>query len=94
MTRISELPRFDAAEFLDTEEAQVEYLAAAAETNDPAIIADAIGIVARARGMASIAEETGMKRQQLYRALSKQGNPTLETLTKVLAAMGMKLSIA
>ncbi|HEX8301992.1 addiction module antidote protein [Sphingomonas sp.] len=84
---------FDAAEHLDSEEAQREYLAAAVESNDPAFIADAIGVVARARGMTDIANRTGVSRQQLYRSLSASGNPTLATLTKVLDAMGLKLSV-
>lgn len=89
-----ETARFDAAELLDTEEAQREFIAAALEDNDPEFIAHAIGVVARARGMTDLADRTGIKRQALYRALDKGGNPTLATLTKVMDALGMRLSIA
>lgn len=94
MTMALELSRFDAAEHLDTEEAQTEFLNDALESGDAAYISHAIGVVARAKGMADIAEKTGIKRQQLYRALDKNGNPTLETLMKVLDAMGIKLAVA
>jgi len=92
VTKIKTRP-FDPAEYLDTKEGQREYLAAAMETNDAAFIADAIGVVARARGMSSLASETGVNRQQLYKTLSPTGNPTLETLTKVMSALGMRLSV-
>ncbi|GHE70007.1 transcriptional regulator [Camelimonas fluminis] len=85
---------FDAAEFLDTEEEQVRFLADAMEEGDAAYIAHAIGIVARARGMSKIAEDAGLSRESLYRALSQKGDPRLSTLLGVVKAMGMKLSIA
>ncbi|TMJ19487.1 MAG: putative addiction module antidote protein [Alphaproteobacteria bacterium] len=56
------------------------------------LYANALGIIARARGMSGLAAETGVKRQQLYRALSADGNPTLETLTKVVKALGFRLA--
>lgn len=88
-----ELTRFDAAEHLDTEEAQTEFLNDALESGDAGYIAHALGVVARARGMADLAEKTGIKRQQLYRALDQGGNPTLDTLTKVLSALGIRLAV-
>ena len=62
-------------------------------TGHAGYIANALGIVARARGMSGLAAEIGVKRQQLYRALSEDGNPTLETLTKVIGALGFRLSV-
>ena len=51
-------------------------------------------MIARARGMSELAAETGFKRQQLYRALSEDGNPTLKTLTRVIKALGFRLTVA
>ena len=78
----------DLAAFFESEEAQAELLNDALATGHAGYIANALGIIARARGMSGLAAETGMKRQQLYRALSEDGNPTLETLTKVVTAFG------
>lgn len=84
---------FDAAEYLDTPESQAELMADAFETGDPAYIAHALGIVARARGMSSIAKEAGVTREALYRALSEKGDPRLSTLMGVMKAMGLRLSV-
>lgn len=83
---------FDAAEVLDTEEAIEEFAAAAFETEDPAFIARALGTVARARNMSKLAEEIGMSRPALYRALSGEGNPEFATIAKVMRALGLKLA--
>jgi probable addiction module antidote protein len=83
---------FDAAEVLDTEEAIQEFITAAFETEDPAFIAKALGTVARARNMSKLAEEIGMSRPALYRALSGRGNPEFATITKVMHALGLKLA--
>lgn len=88
-----ELTRFDAAEHLTEAEDQAELLADAVATGDASVIARAIGIVARAHGMTDLARETGMKRQQLYRAFGPDGNPTLETMVKVLPALGLRMRI-
>jgi probable addiction module antidote protein len=83
---------FDAAEVLDSEEAIEEFIIAAFETEDPALIARALGTVARARNMSKLAEEIGMSRPALYRALSGKGNPEFATITKVMHALGLKLA--
>ncbi|MFZ1101637.1 MAG: addiction module antidote protein [Hyphomicrobiaceae bacterium] len=83
---------FDAAEFLDTEDAVEEYIAAAFETEDPAFIAQALGTVARARNMSKLAQDIGMSRPALYRALSGKGNPEFATIAKVMRALGLKLT--
>ena len=85
---------FDAAEVLDTEEAVEEFIAAAFETVDPAFIARALGTVAHARNMSKLAEEIGMSRPAPYRALSGKGNPEFATITKVMRALGLKLTPA
>jgi probable addiction module antidote protein len=82
---------FDAADYLRSDEACAEYITAAFETNDPAAVARAIGVVARARGMAEVARNAGLGRESLYRALSPKGNPELETLLKVIKALGLEL---
>lgn len=88
-----ELTRFDAAEHVTEPEDQAELLADALASGDTHIIAKAIGLVARAHGMTELAKETGISRQQLYRALGPDGNPTLETMLKVLPALGLRMQI-
>jgi probable addiction module antidote protein len=89
---------WDAAEFLNTPEdvAMIleEAFIGAREDNDPGLIADALGVVARSQGMSAIAEKTGRSRESLYRALSADGNPTLSTLVEVLDALGLRLAVA
>jgi probable addiction module antidote protein len=84
---------FDPARHLKTEEDILYYLEAAMEGNDPRHIARALGDVARSSGMTEIARKTGLGRQALYTALSENGNPTLETLTSVLSALGLELTV-
>ena len=84
---------FDPADHLETEEDILYYLEAAMEGNDPKHIASALGDVARSKGMTEIARKAGLGRQALYSALSESGNPTLETLTSVLGALGFELSV-
>ena len=81
------------APYYESEAAQEDLLNDALATGHAGYIANALGIIARARGMAGLAAEIGVKRQQLYRALSEDGNPTLETLTKVIGALGFRLSV-
>lgn len=85
---------FDAAEYIDTPEAQAELLHDAFETGDPAYIAIALGTVARARGMTAIARDAGVTREALYKALSPTGDPKLSTLLGVMKALGFSLSAA
>jgi probable addiction module antidote protein len=87
------IPHDSAAYFRDNPEAQAELLADAVEQGHAGYLAHAIGVIAKARGMTAIEKETGMKRQALYRALSDTGNPTLDTLLKVLSALNLKLTI-
>ncbi len=83
---------FDAAEHLDDPQSQAELLADAFESGDAAYITHALGVVARARGMTSIAKEAGVTREALYRSLSESGDPRLSTLIGVMKALGMQLS--
>ncbi len=84
---------FDAAEFLDTAEAQAAYLQEAFATGDAAYIARSIGTVARARGMSAIARDARVGRESLYKALSGEGNPEFGTIVKVLSALNLALSV-
>ncbi|PTD19882.1 addiction module antidote protein [Sphingomonas fennica] len=81
----------NAAEHLTDPEDQAELLADAFATGDPRYVAHALGIVARAHGMTKLEQATGMKRQALYRALSMDGNPKLDTLMKVMKALHLSL---
>ncbi|HWT12550.1 MAG TPA: addiction module antidote protein [Allosphingosinicella sp.] len=85
---------FDAADYLDTSADQADLLSDAVDSGDPRYIAYALGAVARARGgIAKLAREAGMNRQALHKALSENGNPTLETVLKVLKALGLHMRI-
>lgn len=85
---------FDAAQYLKTPEAQAAFLQDALETGDAGYIAHALGVVARAQGMTKIAQEAGLSREALYKALSPTGNPTLSTLLSVMKALNVKLDVA
>ena len=88
-----ELKKFDVIDFLDSDEALVEYLNAALAENDPKYFAKALGNAARAKGMSSVSEVSGVGRQSLYRALSEEGNPRIDTLFKILEALNIRLAI-
>jgi len=85
---------FDPADLLDDEAGMAAYLAEALDTGDPAFVADALGVLARARGMSRVARDTGLSRESLYRALSSTGNPELATLLRVVGALGLRLTVA
>jgi probable addiction module antidote protein len=82
---------WDVAEHLETDEDIAAYLEAALEEGDPALVAAALGDIARAKGMAQIAHETGLARESLYEALSPEGNPEFATVLKVVRALGLRL---
>ncbi len=84
--------RFDVADYLDSEERQIAYITAALETGDADFVRDALGLVARARGMAEIAKNAGLNRESLYKALGEAGNPEFSTVMRVLRALGLTLS--
>ena len=85
--------RFDAAEYLKTDEDMALYLDAIIEESngDPRMIAVALGDIAKAKGMTQIAKATGLARENLYKALSADGNPEFSTVMKVITALGIKL---
>lgn len=84
---------YDPADSLDNNEAIEIFMADAFQTGDAAHIAAALGVVARAKGMSELASRTGLSREQLYRSLSADGNPTLKTTLAVMKAIGFSLAI-
>jgi probable addiction module antidote protein len=89
--KVSALPDFDPAEFLKDEEDMAAYLTVILEENDPALLATALGDIARARGMSEIAKASGVTREALYKALRPDAQPRFETVSRVCAALGVKL---
>jgi probable addiction module antidote protein len=85
---------YDSADYLNSEEAVLAYLEEALDTDDPAFIAQALGTVARARGMSQVAKDAGLSRESLYKALSADGNPEFSTVIRVMKALGLKFSVA
>jgi probable addiction module antidote protein len=82
---------FDASEYLDEPRIQAELLSDALATGKARVIAHALGTIARARGMSDIARATGLSRGSLYAALNEEGNPSLDTVMKVIGALKLEL---
>jgi probable addiction module antidote protein len=85
------LSPFDPAKYLDSDEAIAEYLTAILEDDDPALLAAALGDIARARGMTEIAKASGITREALYKALRADAQPRFKTVAKVCRALGVRL---
>jgi len=85
---------WDPTEFLDSDEAIAAYLEAAFEEGDPKFIAIALGNIARAKGMTSVAKDAGITREALYKSLSEKGDPKLSTLLGVMKALGLRVTVA
>ena len=85
--------RFDVQDHLKSPKERAAYLEAAFEDGDPSLITHALGEVARAIGMSTIAKEAGITREGLYKALSDKGDPRLSTLLGVTKALGLHLSV-
>jgi probable addiction module antidote protein len=93
MSKTKTIP-WDSAKHLRTDKEIANYLEAVFEDGDPALIAHALGVVARAKGMSQIAHAAGLGRESLYKALSPEGNPEFATVLKVMRALGLKLKVA
>jgi len=83
--------KWDVADHLKGDADMAAYLEAALEDGDPALVAAALGDIARAKGMSGIAKKTGLGRESLYKALSWDGNPEISTVLKVVKALGLQL---
>lgn len=92
-TQPIQFSHYDTADYLQSEEDIAAYLEAVMEENDPALLAAALGDIARARNMSQLAKEVGMSREGLYKALSGEGNPAFSTISKVANALGLRLTI-
>ncbi len=88
------LTKWDPAENLNTDEDIAAYLTAALEEGDAKLVAAALGDIARAKGMSKVARDSGLAREALYRALSEEGNPALDTVMRVSKALGFKFVAA
>ncbi len=88
-----ELTPWDSAAGLNSEEEILAYIEASLEENDPALFAHVLGVVARARGMTEIAKKTGLSRESLYKALSSEGNPSIDTIMRVMKALDLEIHI-
>jgi probable addiction module antidote protein len=82
---------YDPAEYLRNDADMAAYLEVALEDGDPALVTHTLGVIARAKGMAQLARDTGLGRESLYKALSAEGNPEFATVLKVIRALGLKL---
>ena len=91
--KVSDLPEFDAARYLESEVAIAAYLTDILQANDPALLAAALGDIARARGMSEIAKASGFTREALYKALRPDAAPRFDTISRVCAALGVRLVV-
>jgi len=89
--KVADLPKFDAARYLDSEATIAAYLTDILEANDAALLASALGTIARARGMTEIAKSAGITREALYKALRPDIAPRFDTVNRVCAALGVRL---
>ena len=89
--KVSELPEFDMADYLDSDEAVAEYLTQVLADGDSAELVRALGHIAKARGMAQIAKDSGLGRESLYKALRPDAQPRFDTVMRVCAALGVRL---
>jgi probable addiction module antidote protein len=91
---VVKLKKIDPSDFLDDEKVIAEYLTAALEDPNPDVFLAAVGNVAKARGMSSIAKQSGLGRESLYKALAPGAKPRYDTMLKLLQSLGVKLSVS
>jgi probable addiction module antidote protein len=89
--KLAELPEFDMAQHLPDDEAIAQYLTIVLKENDPSALTDALGTIARARGMSEIAKASGLTREALYKALRPNSQPRFDTIARVCTALGVRL---
>jgi probable addiction module antidote protein len=93
MANTQKLKTFDITRYLESEKAMAEYLSQVLEDGDNNELIRALGHIAKAKGMAIVAKESGLGRESLYKALSEGSQPRFETITKVIHALGLKISV-
>ena len=89
--KVADLPEFDAAPYLGSKAAVAAYLTDIMQANDPALLASALGDIARARGRSEIAKASGLTPEALYKALRPDSQPRFDTINRVCAALGVRL---
>ena len=87
----TKLKPFDVVDFLNTDEEMQAYLNAALEENDPKFLFTALGDIARAKNLSQLSRDTGISREGIYKALSGEGNPTFNTIFKIIQALGLQI---
>lgn len=92
-SRSAQLSEFDATRYLDSDQAIAEYLTAMIASNDPALLVAALGDIARARGLADIANAAGLTREALYKALRCDSQRCFDTISRVCTALGVRLVV-
>ena len=93
MKKMQKLKAFDITRHLDSEEAMAEYLSQVLEDGDNAELIRALGHIAKAKGMTTVAKDSGLGRESLYKALAEGSQPRFDTITKVINALGLKMSV-
>jgi probable addiction module antidote protein len=91
--KVSDLPDFDMADYLQTDEDVAQYLSVVMEEGDASLLAAAMGDIARARGMSQIAKDSGITREALYKALRPNAQPRFDTIGRVCKALGLQLTV-
>ena len=91
--KLEDLPKFDIARYLRSKKAMIEYLNQVIADGDDAELAAALGHIARAKGMAEVSKSTGLTREALYKALKPNTKPRFDTVSKVIQALGMRISV-
>jgi probable addiction module antidote protein len=92
-TKVDDLPEFDAASYLNSAVTVASYLTDILETNDSSLFSAALGEIARARGMTEIAKLTRITHEALYKALRPEGELRLDTVSRICAALGVRLVV-
>jgi probable addiction module antidote protein len=93
MKKIQKLKVFDITRHLDSEQSMAEYLSQVLEDGDNDELIRALGHIAKAKGMATVAKDSGLGRESLYKALSEGSQPRFDTIAKVINALGLKMTV-
>ena len=93
MKKVQKLKVFDITRHLDSEQSMAEYLSQVLEDGDNDELIRALGHIAKAKGMATVAKESGLGRESLYKALSEGSQPRFDTIAKVINALGLKMTV-